>query len=135
MNLHSIVRVAIPAVNPDSLAMFLKSTGNTVNASTGKQTPTYAAAVPIMIQVQPVSSQDLQHLDYLNMQGVFRAIYLYGDSEGIVRVSQRGGDIFQFAPFAGVPVANWLVVRADETWNVNAGGFSRVLVQLQTDTP
>ena len=134
MNLHSIVRAAVNGVNPDIAAVLLASTSNSIN-NAGVQTPSYAAPVTVQVQVQPVSSQDLQHLDYLNLQGEFRALYLYGDSEGIVRVSQKGGDIFQFSPFIGQPVARWLVVKADETWNVDGGGFSRVIVQLQTDAP
>lgn len=131
MNLHSAVRGAIQAVNPDIPAVFLASTGNTV--SNGVQTPTYAAPVTVQIQVQPLNAQDLQHINFLNLQGIFRAIYLYGDAEGIVRLQQKGGDIFQFAAFAGDPVAKWKVVQPQENWNVNDGGWSRVLVQQQTD--
>jgi hypothetical protein len=132
MNLHQVVRGAITSVNPDIPAQFLASTGYTIN-SAGKQTPAYATPVTVTIQVQPLSSQELAHINFLNMQGVFRAIYLYGDAEGIVRLQQKGGDLFQFAAFAGDPVANWLTVKAEENWNVNSGGWTRAIVQLQTD--
>jgi hypothetical protein len=132
VNLHSIARPLIRAVNPEITAQFLASTGNTPTPS-GKQTPTYAAPVSVSIQVQPASQQDLQHTEYMNMQGEFRTIYLRGEASGIVRLQQKGGDLFQFAEFAGDPVANWLTVNAGEKWNVNNGGWTRALVQLQTD--
>lgn len=132
MNLHSIVRGAIQSVNPDKLVTFLASTGNSSDAA-GKQTPQYAAPVEIPVQIQPVTSKDLQHLNMLNLQGEFRAIYLNGSASPIVRLQQKGGDLFQFAAFAGAPVANWLTVQSGEAWNVDAGGWTRVLVQLQDD--
>jgi hypothetical protein len=134
VNLHSIVRGAITSVNPDKPVTYLRSTGNTPN-SAGKLTPTYAAAVPLMGNIQPISSDDLQHINFLGMQGIFRAVYLFGNIEGVVRPNQQGGDLLQFAQFAGQPKANWLTIKADETWDVDQGGWSRVLVVLQSDTP
>jgi hypothetical protein len=135
MNLHSIVRGAINSVNADRPALFLRSTGNTVNADFS-QTPSYAAGVAVRIQIQPLGKEELRHVEKLNMQGTFRTIFMYGDTQQIVRVTQQGGDLLQFAPFQGQAVQNWKVVGpVSGAWNVENGGWTKLIVCLQTDTP
>lgn len=134
LNLHGIVRGAIQAVNADVSASYLQSTGWTEN-SAGKPIPTYAAAVDVQVQVQPPSGRDLQHINLLNLQGVIRSVWLFSDPQAINRVNARGGDLLQFAQFAGAPVDNWLVAAVDETWNVTGGGWSKLYCVLQTDRP
>lgn len=135
MNLHGIVRGAINSVNPDKTALYLASTGNTVNADYS-QSPSYAAGVPVRIQIQPLGKEELRHLERLNMQGVYRTIYMYGNTQGIVRVLALGGDLIQFAPFQGQAVQNWKVVGPiSGAWNVEYNGWTKILVCLQTDTP
>lgn len=142
LNLHATVRAAIQTVNADVSATYLKSTGYTANAA-GKQVPAYAAPVTVPIQVQPPSGKDLRHLEYLNVQGTTRALFLYNNPQAIVRVDARGGDLFQFPQFTGAPLDKWLVVEDPETWDVGsngpaiatASGWSKLLVVLQTDRP
>lgn len=134
MNLHGLVRGAINSVNPDKVALYLKSTGNAINADFS-QTPGYATGVSVRIQIQPLGKQELQHIEKLNMQGVFRTVYMFGDTEGIVRVQAKGGDLLQFAPFQGQAAQNWKVVWTASPWDVDQGGWSKVIVQLQLDTP
>jgi len=134
MNLHGIVRGAINYVNPDRVATYLASLGATANADFS-QTPTYAAGVQVRVQIQPLGKEELRHVDALNMQGVFRTIYLFNNPQAIVRVLAQGGDLFQFRPFQGQAVQNWKVIKADGPWNVEQGGWTKLLVVLQTDTP
>lgn len=134
MNLHGIVRGAINSVNADRVALYLASTGNTVNADFS-QTPSYAPGVPLRIQVQPLGRDELKHVERLNLQGVFRTVFMFGNTQGIVRVLAQGGDLLQFAPFQGQAVQNWKVVYVDGPWNVENGGWCKVIVCLQTDTP
>lgn len=134
MNLHAIVRAAIMTVNPDIVAQLLSSTGSTPDDA-GNLTPTYATAAPVRIQVQPLSRGDLRHLESLNIQGVGRSIFLYGNEQGIVRNLQVGGDLFQFPQFAGQAASTWLVVAVDGPWNVTQGGWTKVLVILQPEVP
>ena len=103
MNLHGIVRGAITTVNPDVPAQLLRNTGNTVNAA-GKQTPIYATAEPVQIQVQALTAKELTQIEYLNIQGVLRAVYMFGNTQGIVRPTQKGGDILQFPEIPDGPV-------------------------------
>jgi hypothetical protein len=134
LNLHSIVRGAIQTVNADTQCAYLKSTGSTPNAD-GSKTPTYATPQTVYAQIQPPSGRDLQHMDFLNLQGITRVAFLYGDPQGISRVDARGGDLLQFPQYAGNPVDNWLIVIPDETWTVGSGDWSKVFLVLQTDRP
>ena len=134
MNLHGIVRTAINSVNPDRTALYLKSTGPTSNADFS-QTPGYAPGVAVRIQIQPLDREGLRHVEKLNLTGVFRTVYMYGNTQGIVRVQAKGGDLLQFRTFQGEPVQNWKVIEPDGPWNVENGGWTKVYVCLQTDTP
>jgi hypothetical protein len=134
MNLHSIVRGAITSVNPDITAQYRASTGPTSNADFSR-TPSFAAAVPVRVQVQPLSRAGLRLVEKQNLQGVFRTVFLYGNPQGIVRVLAQGGDLLQFPPFRGQVSQTWKVVDVNGPWNVENGGWTELVVCLQTDTP
>jgi hypothetical protein len=126
VNLHGITRAAITSVNPDIVATLLQSTGYDTDAA-GHRTPTYSTTTG-MIQVQALTTEQIKRMDFINIQGVFRSVYLYGDWSGIVRADKTGGDILQFPEQAGGPVRSWKVVETVETWP----DWSRVIVVLQT---
>jgi hypothetical protein len=126
MNLHGIVRGAIGTVNPDIIAPWTQSTGRTVDAA-GNVTPTYAAPVNIQIQVQAMTGKDLAAVNGMNLQGVLRAVYCYGNKQGVVRVAQKGGDLFAFPETPGATSRNWLVVKVMETWPE----WSKIIVEMQ----
>jgi hypothetical protein len=135
MNLHGIVRGAINSVNADKPALFLASLGATSNADYS-QTPAYAPGVAVVVQIQPLGKDELKHVDRLNLQGTFRTCYLFSNPQQIVRVNSQGGDLLQFAPFQGQAVQNWKVVGPVEgPWDVNNGGWTKLIICLQTDTP
>jgi hypothetical protein len=135
MNLHGIVRGAINSVNADRPALLLKSTGATSNADFS-QTPGYAPGVSVIVQIQPLGKDELRQIEKLNLQGVFRTIYMFGNTQGVVRVLAEGGDLVQFAPFQGQAVQNWKVIGpVSGPWNVEDGGWTKFIVCLQTDTP
>lgn len=132
-NLHGLVRGAITSVNPDIAAQYLASTGNTV-AVGGKATPTYATAVPVRIQSQPVSTGDINRYDFLSGQGVYRAVYMFGITQAIVRSLQLGGDLLQFRYAGQQAVKTWLVKVVDEEWSSGGSGdWCRVICVQQTD--
>lgn len=126
MNLHAIVRGAITTVNPDTTAGYQKATGYTTSAA-GKRTPAYAASVDVPAQVQAAGGSDLEHTEYLNIAGVYRAVYMYGNTQGVVRPDAKGGDLLSFAQVPGGTVQTWLVIKVDETWP----DWCRVIVCLQ----
>lgn len=122
LNLHATVRQAIQSVNRDITAVYLASTGYAAN-SAGKQVPGYASPVNVQVQSQPPSGRDLKHMEFLNIQGTTRVLYVYSDPNAIRRVDIKGGDLFQFRSFVGAPLDNWLVAHVDETWSVGQNGL------------
>lgn len=127
MNLHAIASPVISAVNPMISVIWLQSTGYTTNAA-GARTPT-TTSTTVQGQVQALSATDLRHIDGLNITGVLRSVYLYGNVAGIVRVDQQGGDILQFPEVPGGAMRNWLVNQVMETWP----DWCRVIVTLQVN--
>lgn len=113
MNLHGIVSPIIAAVNPMIPATLLVSTGFD-SLPGGKREPTYAAPVTVRAQVQSLSYRDLTMIDGLNLNGVRRAIYLYGKVQGVNRAEGVGGDLVIIA--SGVSAGTWLVAMASEQW-------------------
>lgn len=132
MNLHGAVRGAITSVNPDITAQFQASTGPGTPDASGNVTPMYAAPVAVRCQVQPLSRGDLRQVEALNLQGEFRAIFMFGNPQGVVRVNQQGGDLLTFPQFQGEAPSVWLVVNVDGPWNVEQGGWSKLIVVLQS---
>ena len=122
MNLHAIVAPCIGAVNPNVEVTIMPSTGSVTNPD-GTRVPTFDS-VSAIAQVQALTYTDLRQLDGLNITGIRRAMYLYGDVEAIVRVAQQGGSLIQFAD------QTWLVVQVAENWNP-MDGWVKVLVTLQ----
>ncbi len=129
LNLHNIARPYINAVNPEFVGVWRQSTGSTTSAS-GVMTPTYVDTT-VPMQVQALSGRDLKHADFLNMQGVKRSVYLYGDVQGVVKPDVKGGDILQFPETRGGANRDWLVVVVMETWTPDVAGFCKVGVVLQ----
>jgi hypothetical protein len=133
-NLHGLVRGAINSVNPDVAGQWIVSTGNTVDDA-GKSTPSYAAAVPARFQVQGVKGSDLKKYEFLQAQGVYRAVYAYANLDAINRVESKGGDLLTFPQYPRGPARTWLVSAVDEPWTSGNGNLAwcRVIVTLQLD--
>lgn len=128
MNLHGLVRGPVGYVNPDVTVQWSASTGPSV-ATGGRATPTFAAAVPVQAQVQPVSTGDIKKYAFLQAQGIYRAVYLYGAKSGIDRLLAKGGDLLQFPANRGEASRTWLVKAVDEQWP----DWCRVVVAAQMD--
>jgi hypothetical protein len=126
MNLHGIVSPYIAAVNPSIPVSFRASTGSAL-APGGHRQPTYADAVTVRAQVQPLQFKDITQLDSLNIQGTRIAIYLYGRADGLVRPQAKGGDLIDIA--TGVAAGTWLVAVVAEQWP----DWVKVLCTLQND--
>lgn len=122
MNLHGIVSPIIAAVNPMMPGKVRYSDGYEMGPGR-KQVPKYLATVDVSLQVQPLSTGDLKHLEAQNIQGVQRAVYMFGDTQGVVRPLAKGGDLLDFGG------QTWLVTAVLETWP----DWCKVGVTLQLD--
>lgn len=127
MNLHSIVRGAINAVNWDRQITWLSY--QTYTLTNGVGTPVYSSPQTIWAQIQPVPTDKLAHLAELNIQGVLRQIYMKGAVASAVRADGTGGDLLQFPEMPGGPTRTWLVELVPEQWPL----FCQVIARLQND--
>lgn len=122
MNLHAIVAPAIRAISPATAAILRRSTGYTI-APNGKQIPSYAPDVPIIIDLQELSAPLLAQMAALNIEGNLSSVWWDGILNGVNRASGTGGDLMIFNG------ATWLVVQVVEVWSNS--GWSHVVVQQQ----
>jgi hypothetical protein len=127
MNLRGLVNKYTQVTNPNIQINWIQSTGYTTNAA-GKRTPT-SITLTVDAQVQALSATDLKHIDGLNITGVMRAVYIYGNAAGVVRADQIGGDILVFPEIPNGTNRNWLVTQVLETWDT----WCKVIVTLQQD--
>lgn len=134
LNLHGVVRGVINVVNPDQYGQWLASTGYTLDAA-GKPASTFAAPATVPMQVQALTGSELRHPDFLNVQGVKRAVYLYGNVQGLVRIDAKGGDLLLFPQVLGGDIYTWRVVVVLETWTPTTPGWCKVGVVLQDVAP
>jgi len=114
LNLHSIVRGAIQSVNDDIPATLRRSTGYTTGPN-GKQVPAYTDTTG-NVQVQALGPTDLKHMNDLNIQGVLRKVYMYGDWGGPIRADATGGDLLKFPRTRGGAIETWKIATVFETW-------------------
>src|ERR1700724_2340004 len=111
MNLHAVVAGAIAAVNPHQPAIFQLSTGPGPTNPDGSRLATYSDPITVTAQVQALTTQDLRHLEGLNIQGSQRTIYLSGMVNAAQRVSMLGGDLVTLQDGT-----IWLTTAVIEAW-------------------
>lgn len=121
MNLHGMASGAIASVNPMIAGtVYTSQNQGTVTTLGGRRYPIYTA-YPQTLQVQAISERELQHLETLNIGGVLRKVYLFGDWNSVNRINLSGGDLITFYGKL------WLVKHVFETWP----DWSSVAVTLQ----
>lgn len=124
MNLHKIASKAIGRVNPFVSVTIRQSDGYQTLPS-GNRTPQYKPDITLMAQVQPLSSDDLKHVDNLNIQGIVKSVHVDGNFYGTVRKEQKGGDLII------IDGVTWLIIQPLELWP----DWCRLLVVMQLDKP
>lgn len=129
MNLHTIVGPVIAAINPSVPVTLSISNGTYTTNPDFSKTPNYTIVTNAQAQIQSLTFRDLKQIEGLNIQGTARAIYLQGDIEGMVRATNKGGDLITM-PDGTV----WLVNMVLENWNPPDGsssGWVKVAAVLQ----
>lgn len=126
MNLHAIAAPLVGVINQNVVGDLVTNQGYTTDAA-GRRTPTLVATAGVRMQVQALSGPELAQLDGLNIQGVKRGVYLYGDVQGVNRPEAKGGDLLRFGG------REWLVVAVLETWG--EAEWCKVAVTLQSVLP
>lgn len=113
IDVFTISNEAIQVVNQNIPATLKHSTG--YGTQNFRQVPEYTET-RIMAQVQPMSQQDLQHTNGMNIQGTLRKVYVYGFVNGASCPDATGGDLIVFPETPSAPAQTWLVMQALETW-------------------
>ena len=126
-NVRSLANQYAKAINPNKQINWVQSNGYLTD-SAGKRTP-QTITLTVNAQIQALSATDLKHIDGLNMTGVMRSVYMFGNAAGIVRVNQLGGDILVFPETSGGLNRSWLISQVIETWD----DWCHVIVTLQAD--
>ena len=111
-------------INPHITGTIRGSTGSVTNDD-GSVTPQYTT-VSVEMEVQAVSSQDLQQIENINQQADMRSVYVRGAVRALNRPLQMGGDLLTFYG------SDWLVTQQLEEWG--DGEWSKVLVTRQMPT-
>ena len=122
MNLRNLANSATRRINHNIQAIVRRYSGETMGPGR-KPIPQYVTDEEIIIQFQPLTKGDLQHVDGLNIQGLFKSIHVNGNFYSVNREMQNGGDLFI------VDGKTWLVIEPLELWP----DWSRLLVCLQVD--
>lgn len=99
-------------MNPLLSVVVQISTGQSAVAPDGVVTPVYAPNLPLIGQIQPITTRDMMQLDGVNLGGVHWKIYLNGEVDSIVRPEKKGGDLVIIP--SGRHKGTWLVVQVLE---------------------
>lgn len=129
VNLHQVVRGAIPLLHPDEHVLLIQSTGQ--ENVRGIVSPTYADAVSVIAQIQSMGNDDLRAMNDTWRVEHQRKCYLFSETpagiipQTIVRTLERGGDLLRRADGSW-----WLITGMMEDFS-NAGWVSvRIVEQL-----
>ncbi len=121
MDIRGCANAMSDSVNPNMPVTIQASTGYTTGGTGMRQIPSYAAPVSGFAQVQALSSEDLRHLDGLNVQGATYSILLRGPLNTALRPNSQGGDLVT------VNGQTFLTVAVLEQWPL----WTRAAIRLQ----
>ena len=130
INLRGIANNAIQGINPNIPIKLI--TGKwAIDPIDLIQKPIYTEAI-VSGNVQSLSSDDLRQIESMNLEGTLRAVYLYGNVSGVVRVSEQATSVLKFTADVGGDVQEWTwnVFKVAEAWT----GWCKVFVVLQNES-
>ena len=113
MNLRGIANAAIQPINPNLAVTVMAPNGYTIDPITRRQVPAFVTT-PGFGNVQALDGDDLRQIAGLNIQGVIRAVYLYGAVAGVIRPDSQPSAVLEFS-HGGVS-GKWSVFKVLETW-------------------
>lgn len=133
MNLHQIVRGAISSINPETTVTIKRFSDYTVDEygritnsyTTYRPDVTTSLSVITSAQIQPVSSEKLEHLYNYNSSNTYARMFVNGEEHGLSEALSTNGDI--------VIIDNkiWKIVEVSGLWNKS--GWNEVIICLQDD--
>lgn len=114
IKVRAIANSTIQAVNKNLPATLVANEGFEIIPG-GKQVPKLAS-YEISVQMQSLSTQDLEHLGVINQQGEFIYCYARGKIEAIRRAKDKGADKISFVAYGESEPSEWLVTKVIESY-------------------
>ncbi|MGJ0578492.1 hypothetical protein ACR71G_10420 [Xenorhabdus bovienii] len=114
INVRGIANGLITNVNPNINAVLVVNNGYTIDEA-GEQIPDYSEH-DISVQLQSLSTQDLEHLGVINQQGQFIYAYAKGQISALRRAKDKGSDKMKFAAYGEEEVSEWNVTQVIESY-------------------
>lgn len=114
IKVRAIANSAIQVVNKNLPATLVANEGFEIIPG-GKQAPKLAS-YEISVQMQSLSTQDLEHLGVINQQGEFIYCYARGQIEAIRRAKDKGADKISFVAYGESEPSEWLVTKVIESY-------------------
>lgn len=130
INLRGIANSAIQQINPNQLIKISAPNGYTVDPDTLLQMPAYTQ-LTAQGNVQALTSDDLDQMSGLNIEGTLRAVYLYGNWGGVLRPDGQPNTILSFVTNESgtTKERDWNVFQVLEMWQT----WCKVAVVLQAE--
>ena len=122
INVRSLVNPATNNINQNADVVILRSLGFEIGAGR-QQVPKYDYPLAGKAQVQALDHADLEKMQGLNLQGIYRSLYLTGALHGVIRKEGEGGDLVKYNG------QTWLVSKILETWPT----WTKAAICLQVD--
>lgn len=114
IKVRALANAAIQCVNKNLPAVLMANDGYEIDES-GRQIAKYTES-DISVQLQSLSTQDLEHLGVINQQGEFIYGYARGQISALRRSKQQGQDKMRFAAYGEDDVSVWNVTKVIESY-------------------
>lgn len=114
IKVRALANTAIQCVNKNLPAVLMANDGYEIDES-GKQAAKYSES-DISVQLQSLSTQDLEHLGVINQQGQFIYGYARGQISALRRAKKQGADKLRFNAYGEDEESEWLVTQVIESY-------------------
>lgn len=114
IKVRALANTAIQCVNKNLPAVLMANDGYEIDES-GRQIAKYTES-DISVQLQSLSTQDLEHLGVITQQGEFIYGYARGQISALRRAKQKGQDKLRFAAYGEDDVSIWNVTKVIESY-------------------
>ncbi|HCT5325254.1 TPA: hypothetical protein OT022_001669 [Morganella morganii] len=114
IKVRALANTAIQCVNKNLPAVLMANDGYETDEA-GATTPKFTSH-DIFVQLQSLSTQDLEHLGVINQQGQFIYGYARGQISALRRATNRGADKLRFRAYGEDEESEWLVTQVIESY-------------------
>lgn len=114
INVRSLANTAIQIVNKNIPAVLMANEGYQTDDA-GMNTAKFVN-YDISVQLQSLSTQDLEHLGVINQQGQFIYGYASGQISALRRPKEKGADKMMFKAYGEDEESEWLVTQVIESY-------------------